>query len=83
MNTKPEYHLATTATRQKDFALSNPDFSEIDRQARGFTYLEMSKWVKAMPETLSAREKRYRATLLSCIESELEDLGYELAEVTK
>ena len=83
MNTKPELCTTTTATRQKDFALSNPDFSEIDRQARGFTYLEMSKWVRAMPETSSAREKRYRATLLSCIESELEDLGYELAEVIK
>jgi hypothetical protein len=43
----------------------------------------MVGWVKAMPATKSAREKRHRETLLSCIESELDDLGFTLLGVEK
>jgi hypothetical protein len=43
----------------------------------------MAGWVKAMPKTKSAREKRHRELLLSCIEADLWDLGYSLEEVSK
>jgi hypothetical protein len=43
----------------------------------------MAGWVEAMPNSKSARENRYRQTLLSCIEAELQDLGYDLVEVSK
>jgi hypothetical protein len=43
----------------------------------------MVGWVKGMPSTKSAREKRHRELLLSCIEVELEDLGFTLAGVEK
>jgi hypothetical protein len=36
-----------------------------------------------MPATKSAREKRHRELLLSCIEADLWDLGYSTEEVSK
>jgi hypothetical protein len=43
----------------------------------------MAGWVKAMPPTKSPRENRHRELLINCIEAELQDLGYDLYEVTK
>jgi hypothetical protein len=43
----------------------------------------MVTWIKAMPATKSAREKRHRELLLSCIESELDELGFTLIGVEK
>lgn len=83
MNTKPLLSASTTATRKNLKPVALLGISEIDRQARADTYLIMVGWVKAMPATKSAREKRHRELLLSCIESELDDLGYTLAGVSK
>lgn len=83
MNTKPRSNVRTTATRKNSNAVAPLAISDLDRQARADTYLTMVGWVKSMPATKSAREKRHRELLLSCIESELEDLGFTLAGVSK
>ena len=83
MNTKPRSNARTTATRKKSKPVAPLGISEIDRQARADTYLIMVGWVKSMPATKSAREKRHREVLLSCIESELDSLGYTLVGAEK
>lgn len=83
MNTKPRSSTSTTATRKNSKPVVPQVISDFDRQARADTYLEMVHWVKSMPATKSAREKRHRETLLSCIESELDDLGYTLIGAQK
>ena len=83
MNTKPRSNVRTTATRKNLKPVAPLVISDLDRQARADTYLTMVTWIKAMPATKSAREKRHRELLLSCIESELEDLGFTLAGVSK
>ena len=83
MNTKPPFNSVTTATRKNSKPVALLGITDLDRQARAETYLTMVGWVKAMPATKSAREKRHRELLLSCIESELEDLGFTLAGVSK
>lgn len=83
MNTKPTFSTSTTATRENLKPVAPLGISDLDRQARADTYLTMAGWVRAMPSTKSAREKRHRELLLSCIEAELQDLGYDLVEVSK
>jgi hypothetical protein len=83
LNTKPRSNARTTATRKNLKPVTPLGITELDRQARADTYLTMVGWVKAMPATKSAREKRHRETLLSCIESELDDLGFTLLGVEK
>ena len=83
MNTKPRSSSSTTATRKNLKPVAPLVISDLDRQARADTYLTMVTWIKAMPATKSAREKRHRELLLSCIESELDDLGFTLAGVSK
>ena len=83
MNTKPTFSVHTTATRKNLKPVVPLAISDLDRQARAETYLTMAGWVEAMPNSKSARENRYRQTLLSCIEAELQDLGYDLVEVSK
>lgn len=83
MNTKPPFNSVTTATRKKLKPVAPLVISDLDRQARAETYLLMAGWVNAMPDTKSAREKRHRELLLSCIEADLWDLGYSLEEVSK
>ena len=83
MNTKPPFSNSTTATRKNLNPVAPLGISELDRQARADTYLEMVHWVKALPTTKSNREKRHRELLLTCIESELEDLGYTLIGAQK
>jgi hypothetical protein len=83
MNTKPPFNSVTTATRKNSKPVAPLIISDLDRQARAETYLEMATWVSALPATKSAREKRHRELLLNCIQCELEDLGYSLEEVSK
>ena len=83
MNTKPGSNDSTTATRKNLKPVAPLVISDLDRQARADTYLTMVTWIKAMPSTRSAREKRHRELLLSCIESELDDLGFTLIGVEK
>ena len=83
MNTKPTFSTSTTATRKNLKPVALQGISDLDRQARADTYCLMAGWVKAMPNTKSAREKRHREHLLNCIEAELQDLGYDLVEVCK
>jgi hypothetical protein len=83
MNTKPTFSTSTTATRKNLKPVALQGISDLDRQARADTYRLMAGWVKAMPNTKSAREKRHRELLLSCIEADLWDLGYSLEEVSK
>ncbi len=83
MNTKPRSNVRTTATRENLKPVAPLVISDLDRQARADTYLLMAGWVKSMPATKSAREKRHRELLLSCIEADLWDLGYTLAGVEK
>ena len=83
MNTKPRPSTSTTATRENLKPVAPLGISELDRQARADTYLIMVGWIKAMPATKSLREKRHRELLLSCIESELDQLGFTLVGVEK
>ena len=83
MNTKPRSSSSTTATRENLKPVAPLAISDLDRQARADTYLTMVTWIKAMPATKSAREKRHRELLLSCIESELDELGFTLIGVEK
>jgi hypothetical protein len=83
MNTKPRSSSSTTATRKNSQPVALQGISDLDRQARADTYLTMVTWIKAMPATKSAREKRHRELLLSCIEADLWDLGFTLAGVEK
>jgi hypothetical protein len=83
MNTKPTFSVHTTATRKNLKPVVPLAISDLDRQARADTYLTMAGWVKAMPPTKSPRENRHRELLINCIEAELQDLGYDLYEVTK
>jgi len=83
MNTKPTFSVHTTATRKNSKPVALLGITDLDRQARAETYLLMAGWVNAMPDTKSAREKRHRELLLSCIEADLWDLGYSLEEVSK
>ena len=64
MNTKPRFINSTTATRENLKPVAPLVISELDRQARADTYLEMVHWVKALPTTKSNREKRHRETLI-------------------
>jgi len=79
MNTKPTFSVHTTATRKNLKPVVPLAISDLDRQARADTYLTMAGWVKAK----SPRENRHRELLINCIEAELQDLGYDLYEVTK
>jgi hypothetical protein len=83
LNTKPRSSSSTTATRENLKPVTPLGITDLDRQARADTYLTMVTWIKAMPATKSAREKRHRETLLSCIESELDQLGFSLVGVEK
>jgi hypothetical protein len=51
MNTKPRFINSTTATRKNLKPVAPLVISELDRQARADTYLEMAHWVKALPTT--------------------------------